>query len=953
MAKKLNSKKPKKIKEKQEEIIKEKKTKTKVKKEKIPKKEKKEKKKGHVGQTILIVIMVFGIGIASLILAFGLYIVFTAPEFTITRLYNKEASAIYDKDNNLITRLGQENRVIKSYDEFPQVLVDALIATEDSRFFQHNGFDAGRFFKASLGQLAGNSDAGGASTITMQLVKKNFTSDEASGIEGIIRKFTDIYMAIFKIEKNYTKQQIIEFYFNSMWLAGGSTNYESINGVEQACQYYFGKSVSDITLPEAAIIVGMYNNPSIFNPYKYPEATEERRNTVLSLMVRHGYITEEEKEDAEKISVRSLLKNNVEETAANPYQVLIDYVVQDVQDKLGINIYESGGYAVKTTFDLNVQNVIHDMQNGAAVAWKDELVQTGVAITRTTDGSIVALGPGRYYVAKGLNRALVKGQPGSTAKPLFDYGPLIEYNNASPQQIFLDYPYTYNNGVGMNNWDNGFYGVMTMKNALSASRNIPALQAFQMVDPKNITEFVHNLGIDYGDKLLEAFSVGGLPEGISPLTASAAYAAFGRGGYYIEPYSFTEVKNLETEEVIEWKYEKKKVMSEETAYLITDILLQATNEGVGGTIDWNLRPGIASKSGTSNIDEARAAATGASIYATPDHWVNTYSPDYSMSIWLGYDYDKLDENHYFTTPTGAIRNNISGYIANRLYKAESRFQKPSGITTVTIEANTLPPKKASANTPANMRTQAMFKAGSEPSETSDRFENLSAPSNASARTSGKTITISWNGISTPPALNTDKVTQSFNNYFKDFAKNYPNAFKRFYNQYMSIYNSYNSGSIGAIGYEIFVKDANGNYKDLGWTDKTTYTYTASKSGKYEFTIKSSYSIFKGNQSNGISTSATILVDNDGGGASNNNGLSATAFDVCIKKGEIFDPKNALSVKYNGNTVTNSATIAYSGFDSSKIDQSQTVTYNVIYQGEKAQTTGKVTISSNGCSDNLD
>ena len=179
------------------------------------------------------------------------------------------------------------------------MLLDAIIATEDSRYFQHNGFDLPRFMKASAGQLLGNSDAGGASTLTMQVVKNNFTSTESSGFAGIVRKFTDIYMSIFKVEKNYTKEEIIEFYVNAPYLGSGSY------GVEQASQTFFGKSVKDLSLVEAATIAGLFQAPGAYDPYVYPEKAQERRDQVLSLMERHGYITSEEKEIAEEIHVES------------------------------------------------------------------------------------------------------------------------------------------------------------------------------------------------------------------------------------------------------------------------------------------------------------------------------------------------------------------------------------------------------------------------------------------------------------------------------------------------------------------------------------------------------------------------------------------------------------------------------------------------------------------------
>jgi len=209
--------------------------------------------------TMLILFILGVIGVVS----FCAYIVINAPEFDEDLLYVTNPSIILDKDNNEIMKLGEEKRVVLEYDEIPEVLIDAIIATEDSRFFEHTGVDWARFLKASFLQLLGKSEAGGASTLTMQVSKNTYTSKEASGIEGIIRKFTDVYVSMFKIEKNYTKEQIMEFYVNTYWL--GSNSY----GVEQISKTYFGKSAKDLNLAEAAMIAGLFQAPGSYNPYKY------------------------------------------------------------------------------------------------------------------------------------------------------------------------------------------------------------------------------------------------------------------------------------------------------------------------------------------------------------------------------------------------------------------------------------------------------------------------------------------------------------------------------------------------------------------------------------------------------------------------------------------------------------------------------------------------------------
>ena len=268
------------------------------------------KKEGNrtTWKSVLNVILMVAIVGVSIILIFALYIVISSPNFDKEKLYQKEPSILYDRNGKEFARVGAENSTVITYDEIPDVLVDALVATEDSRFFQHSGLDLFRFLKASFGQLIGSDTAGGASTLSMQVMKRTYNGNEDKGIEGIIRKFRDIYMAVFKLEAKYTKEEIIEFYFNSQWFANdGNINYDGIVGIEQASWYYFGKSSKDINLAEASLLVGMFQNPTLYKPYKNPEGCRNRQRTVLRLMVRHGYITEDEMNDVLAIPIERML----------------------------------------------------------------------------------------------------------------------------------------------------------------------------------------------------------------------------------------------------------------------------------------------------------------------------------------------------------------------------------------------------------------------------------------------------------------------------------------------------------------------------------------------------------------------------------------------------------------------------------------------------------------------
>ncbi|MBS7020488.1 MAG: transglycosylase domain-containing protein, partial [Firmicutes bacterium] len=398
------------------------------------KKAKDKTKKKKIGKKVLMVLLILGILFLILLGLFMFKIVKDAPKFSTQQLYHQEASILYSTDGSIIDKLGSENREKISYDQMPEVLVDAIVATEDSRFFQHNGFDLPRFVKASFGTLLGKN-AGGASTLTMQIAKNHFTSTNRS----ITRKFTDIYMSIFQIEKHYTKQEILEFYVNAPYLGSGAW------GVEQACLTYFGKSAKDINLAEAAMIAGMFQAPNTYDPNIHPDLAEKRRQTVLYLMKRHKYIDEKEYNAAMKLTVDKILKKSDGTGDANPhkYQSFIDAVVVDVKERTGLNPYNVS-MQIYTTMNKEQQQHVEDVMNGKTFKWENDVVQGGVAVVDVKTGAVAAIGGGRNVnAARTLNRATqLNKQIGSTAKPIYDYGPGMEFNNWSTATPFADEPHS-------------------------------------------------------------------------------------------------------------------------------------------------------------------------------------------------------------------------------------------------------------------------------------------------------------------------------------------------------------------------------------------------------------------------------------------------------------------------------------------------------------------------------
>ncbi len=799
-------------------------------------------KKG-IGRFIFSVIMIGLIIVSSLLLIFALYIIISAPDFDKDLLYSKEATIIYDINGNELARIGSENRDLITYNDLPQVFVDALVATEDSRFFQHNGLDIARFLKASFKQIIG-SDEGGASTLSMQLVKKTFTqknNDRETRIQSFIRKFRDIYISVFKLENSYTKEEIIEFYANSLWFGNdGSLNYLGIYGVEQASQHFFGKSITELTLAETSLLVGMYQNPAFYNPYRNPEGCKNRQKIVLKLMVLHGYITEDEKDEIIDIPIESLLIEK-EIGAKNENQAIIDLVIDEVEEKTG-NDPKNVPMRIYTTIDPDIQKIVNNTAAGQYFTFYNDLDEVGIAITDVETGAIVALSGGRNYVALGLNRATNRRQPGSTAKPFFDYGPYIEYFNGSSGDYFFDDPYSYSNGTPISDADHAYQGMITIREALVGSRNITALQAFQRVmaeDTSYIADYVHSFGIDFGSSLYESASIGGF-EGISPIEMSAAYGAYARGGYYIAPYLFNKII-YDDGTIFEYKPTKEKVVSEETAYMITSSLISAVQNGWSGTINVTGTE-VAGKTGTTNLDYESIVKLGVPDGTIPDSWSASYSPEYSIALWYGYD--KLhpeDPALNMNTTTGwRARSELMAALANRIYSTNRKFKVPVGIVRVEVEKYTVPLQLPSEYTPEDMRMVELFKEGMEPTDVSIRYQKLDAPTNGKATLNTSNVELSWSEIKKPLAVDNNYLQQYFNDNYGVFASKY-------YEKRVSD----NSTIFGQLGYNIYQKNTDGSLKSLGWTSNTHFIQAVEPNKDYTFVIKASYELFKANESSGL------------------------------------------------------------------------------------------------------
>ena len=909
-------------------------------------------KKSLIRKILTILLGLAIIGIFAM-MAFMIYIVISTGDFDPEALKNQDQTVVYDKDGKIFATLGDEKRESVSYDDLPQVLIDALIATEDSRFYEHNGVDMARFLKATALNLIGKDDAGGASTLTMQTVKNNLTKKdtlEANKIKKIIRKFQDVYLSVFFMEKKYSKSEILEMYVNDSCLGG------RIYGVGEASKYYFGKSVSELSLPEAALLAGMYQAPNKYEPYKHPEAAQKRRSTVLNLMYRHGYITEEEKNMANAVSIESMLANN---STVGEYDGYLDTVIQEVKDKTGDDP-SLVSMKIYTALDRSIQDGINDVLSGESYSgWVNDKIQAGIAVTNVNDGTIVAIGAGRNRKAGDWNYATQSyRQPGSTAKPIFDYGPGFEYNDFSTYTLFNDEPWTYTNGPEIGNWDGGYQGLITLRQALSVSRNIPALKAFQQVDKKKIASFVSGLGIDIaystkdenyqkysngGDNLLnEAYSIGGMSRGVTPLDMAEAYASFANGGYHIETHAVTKIEYRSTGKTVDFTYDKEKVMSDSTAYLMNNVLQYAVEYAFnGGARVYGST--VAAKTGTSNLSDAECIAKGIPVGSVADLWTVAYTPEYSVALWYGYE---KTTKEYYLGSASAPKDEVMRAVIKTIPKTTKRWEMPSSVVTVTVEKETWPAKLPSEYTPDDMKVTEYFKKGTQPTEVSDRYAKLPIVTNLKNEKTSDGYKLTWN-FKVPDVLDGTYLSKYFSNSV--FGKQSAN--------YLQARLNYNNNTLGGQGFGIYIKNSIGSLERIAFVTENEYVYKPTSAGNIDIVVKAEYQNFKANASDEVKT--TVKSD----GAIISQKLKITFNDnkdtITVEKGKYTE--EGITAKYNGRDVTKnsrtSITYEISGDSNTykaisnlenainKLETgTYTITYTVTYSNETEKITRTIIIS---------
>src|SRR5699024_5793752 len=573
----------------------------------------------------------------------------------------------------------------------------------------------------------------GASTITQQLVEKSFLSPE----KKISIKVQEMWLAL-QLEREYSKEEILEMYLNKIYYGNGAY------GVGKASELYFGKTdLSELTLPEAAILAGLPQRPSGYNPFKNPELTKDRMNTVLSLMVNNGKISENEAEEARQVDIPSLLTDDTPDPT--PYQAFLQQVRKEVEEKVeGADIY-TDGLKVYTTIDTDAQDhVEHLLSEDSPINYpapvtgpdgEEAKMKAGMTVLDTETGAIRAIGGARGGMENdGLNYATdISRQPGSTFKPIIDYGPAIENKQWSTyHQLNDDGPYDIaGSDKQINTWANQYYGWVSMRYALQQSLNVPAVKTFDEVGASNAKQFAEGLGISFGDSKIQLTDAIGGGIGTNPLELAGAYRAFANSGVYNEPYAVTKVELPDSGRTVDLKPEPETAMSESTAYMITDMLKTVITEGTGTQANV---PGLpdAGKTGTT---------TREGIEGSPDSWFSGYTTNYTISVWTGYN------NNNIALPDTKIPHALYKSTMSELSKDVETpdFTKPDSVVEVGVEKGSRPAKLPSDYTPESQIVTELFVKGNEPSKTSQQYDQLDPVNGLEANydKESDTIQVKW------------------------------------------------------------------------------------------------------------------------------------------------------------------------------------------------------------------
>lgn len=698
-----------------------------------------------------------------------------APELTDKKLDATVSSKLYTQDGELFEDLGAEKREKISANELPKTLEDAIVSVEDRRFYKHIGVDPIRIIGSALSNFTSGGLQGG-STLTQQLIKLSFFSTSAED-QTLKRKAQEAWMAV-RLEQKKSKQEILTYYVNKVYMSNG------LYGMETASEMYFGKKLSELSLPQTALLAGMPQAPSAYDPYVYPDQAKKRRDTVLYTMLQNEKISQTEYDQAVNVPVTDGLQ---ELTQSDDNTKIVDNyvkeVINEVQEKTDKNVY-TDGLEIYTNLDLDAQKKLYDIVNtDQYVSYPDDEMQVASTLIDTNTGKVKAQIGGRHIaedVTLGNNLAVNTSRDfGSTMKPVTDYGPAFEYLKYSTGKTITDAPYNYEGtSTPVGNWDNQYMGTITLRQALYLSRNVPAVKLFNEVGSDKVASFLKNLGIEYSTiHQSNAISSNteeqdGTKYGASSLKMAAAYAAFANGGTYYKPQYVNKIVFQDgTEETYE--PDGKTAMSPETAYMITDILKDTITEGTGTNAQI---AGLyqAGKTGTSNYTDDEYAKLGISSGVYPDILFAGYTPNYSISVWTGYNNKMTPVTSESSHVASDVYRELMQYVSANVTNTD--WEMPSGLIRVggelyykdqyTVRSNTVAPSttipsSSYVQTPGSSTTETTTQTSStSQSESTAESSTESTTAETSEPASSTTVPTSSSEKSSTPSSSAPPASSS-------------------------------------------------------------------------------------------------------------------------------------------------------------------------------------------------
>lgn len=565
-----------------------------------------------------------------------------------------QVSYIYDVNGNIVKTIhGDINRKVVSLDKIPLHVQQAFVAIEDERFYHHHGVDPIGIVRAAVSNFKSGGVAQGGSTITQQVMKRTFLSSEKT----VTRKIKEIFLALYA-ERIFTKDEILEIYLNSVYFGEGAY------GIQSASEVYFGKNPEDLTLEEGALLAGLLQAPSYYDPVVNPDLAQKRRGDVLEAMQRMGII------DASRMAEASQQPLHLTPHKSSGQQsYMLDHITAEAGRLLGEEMFMRG-VKIHTTYDPALQQAVDGII--AKYRFPDNVVQTALVVVDNKTGAIKAMVGGRnYYGSNPLNRATqMTRQPGSSFKPIAVYGPAFE-NGYTPNSIVNDLPLTIGK-YSPKNSGGGYYGRISIRQAVKWSRNVAAVWLLNEIGVHKGFEMAQrlNFNLPQSDDTL-AIALGGITKGVTPLQMASAYASFASEGIYREPYTVESIEDTQGNIIYKHETGGKRVMKRATAEYLTSVLESAVNEGTGHRARVS-GVAVAGKTGTTELPDTPQYR---GLSGNKDNWFCGYTPDYAAAIWVGYDEKDMSRRRYLHTYGGDISADIFGKIMARLYDAAGKGGK--------------------------------------------------------------------------------------------------------------------------------------------------------------------------------------------------------------------------------------------------------------------------------------